>query len=55
MGVTSTAGTSVASSRTVSLRVNDVLVHQCEQRVDPVTGRRAWRPARTVRPDPPTG
>jgi hypothetical protein len=53
MGVTSTAGSPSVDGRTVSLRVNDMLVHQCEQRVDPVTGRRAWRPARTVRPDPP--
>jgi hypothetical protein len=51
MGITGTVE-SPADSRTVSLRVDDVLVHQCQQRVDPVTGRRAWRPARTLYPDP---
>jgi hypothetical protein len=36
----------------VSVRVNDVIVHQCQQRIDAVTGVRAWRPARTVGADP---
>lgn len=53
MGVTSTTDFAAVASRTVSLRVNDVIVHQCQQRVDPVTGERAWRPARTVSADPP--
>src|SRR5215467_1913470 len=54
MGVTSAVGTPAVGGRTVSLRVDDVLVHQCQQRVDPVTGEKAWRPARTVGADPPT-
>ena len=54
MGVTSTAGSPAVGGRTVSLRVDDVLVHQCQQRVDPVTGEKAWRPARTVGADPAT-
>jgi hypothetical protein len=29
------------------------LVHQCQQGVDPATGERAWRPARTVGADHP--
>jgi hypothetical protein len=53
MGTMRTAESPAAGSRTVSLRVDDVLVHQCQQRVDPVTGRRAWRPARTLYPNPP--
>jgi len=53
MGITRTGESPAAGSPTVSLRVDDVLVHQCQQRVDPVTGRRAWRPARTLCPDPP--
>jgi hypothetical protein len=52
MGVTGTAGSPALGGRTVSLRVDDVLVHQCQQRVDPVTGVKAWRPARTVGADP---
>ena len=48
-----TAGFRAAGQRTVSVRVNDVIVHQCQQRVDAVTGQRAWRPARTVGADPP--
>ena len=54
MGVTSTAGSAAVGGRTVSLRVDDVLVHQCQQRIDPVTGEKAWRPARTVGADPAT-
>jgi len=54
MGVTSTAGSAAVGSRTVSLRVDDVLVHQCQQRVDPITGEKDWRPARTVGADPPS-
>jgi hypothetical protein len=53
MGITRTAESPATGSRTVSLRIDDVLVHQCQQRVDPVTGQRTWRPARTLRPDPP--
>ena len=52
MGVTSTAGSHTAGDRTVSVRVNDEIVHQCQQRVDPVTGETDWRPARTVGADP---
>ena len=53
MGITRTAQSPATGTRTVSLRIDDVLVHQCQQRVDPVTGRRTWRPARALRPDPP--
>jgi hypothetical protein len=35
----------------VSIRVNEIVVHQCQQGIDPVTGRKAWRPARTVGAD----
>jgi len=52
MGIRRTTGSHAAGGRTVSVRVNDVIVHQCQQRVDPVTGERAWRPARTVGADP---
>ena len=37
----------------VSVRVNDAVVHQCQPGIDPVTGEKAWRPARTVGADPP--
>jgi hypothetical protein len=37
----------------VSIRVNEIVVHQCQQGIDPVTGRKAWRPARTVGADDP--
>jgi hypothetical protein len=53
LGMVRTAGSRAAGHRTVSVRVNDVIVHQCQQRVDAVTGLRAWRPARTVGADPP--
>jgi hypothetical protein len=53
MSLIKTAGSRAAGHRTVSVRVNDVIVHQCQQRIDPVTGLRAWRPARTVGADPP--
>lgn len=53
MGIMRAAEPTAADSRTVSLRVDDVLVHQCQQRIDPVTGQRAWRPARTLCPDQP--
>jgi hypothetical protein len=49
MGITRTAESPATGNHTVSLRIADVLVHQCQQRVDPVTGRRTWRPARTHR------
>jgi hypothetical protein len=52
LGMIRTAGSRSAGLRTVSVRVNDVIVHQCQQRVDAVTGVRAWRPARTVGADP---
>ena len=55
VGVVSTAGSLPFGSRTASVRVNGVIVHQCQQRVDPITGKRAWRPARTVGADPPVG
>jgi hypothetical protein len=53
-GVSSTAGTPSVGSRIVSLRVGGVIVHQCQQRVDPFTGEKDWRPARTVGADPAT-
>jgi hypothetical protein len=53
MGITRTAESSATGSRTVSLRIDDAPVHQCQQRASPVIGRRTWRPARTLRPDPP--
>jgi hypothetical protein len=37
----------------VRVQVNDTVVHQCQQRIDPVTGKRAWRPTRTVGADQP--
>jgi hypothetical protein len=43
----------VGAGGAVSIRVNEVVVHQCEQGVDPATGERAWRPARTVGADHP--
>jgi hypothetical protein len=52
LGVTSTAGVPPAGGRIVSLRVGGVIVHQCQQRVDPFTGEKDWRPARTVGADP---
>jgi len=41
----------VGASGAVSIRVNETVVHQCQQGIDPATGRRAWRPARTVGAD----
>jgi hypothetical protein len=53
MSMIRTAGSRAAGHRTVSVRVDDVIVHQCQQRIDAVTGQRAWRPARTVGADLP--
>jgi hypothetical protein len=50
-GTGSTAGTQSVGSRVVSLQVDGVIVHQCQQRVDPFTGETRWRPARTVGAD----
>jgi hypothetical protein len=45
----------VGAGGVVSIRVNEIVVHQCQQGVDPATGERAWRPARTVGADHPAG
>jgi hypothetical protein len=37
----------------VSVRVDRTVVHQCQPGIDPVTGKKAWRPARTVGSDLP--
>lgn len=51
-GGSSTAAAPPAGSRIVSIRVDGVIVHQCQQRVDLLTGKTDWRPARTVGADP---
>jgi len=48
-----TARSHVGAGGVVSIRVNETVVHQCQQGIDPVTGRKAWRPARTVGADDP--
>ncbi len=48
-----TARSHVGAGGVVSIRVNETVVHQCQQGTDPVTGRKAWRPARTVGADHP--
>jgi len=37
----------------VSVRVDHTVVHQCQPGIDLVTGKKAWRPARTVGRDQP--
>jgi len=50
-GPCSPARSHVGAGGVVSIQVNEIVVHQCQQGVDPVTGERAWRPARTVGAD----
>jgi len=37
----------------VSVQVDHTVVHQCQPGIDLVTGKKAWRPARTVGADLP--
>ena len=38
----------IGADGAVSVQVNQTVVHQCQPGIDPVTGKKAWRPARTV-------
>jgi hypothetical protein len=43
----------IGADGAVSVQVNHAVVHQCQPGIDPVTGKKAWRPVRTVGADPP--